>query len=178
MNGIVVNLVKFCIWWWSILYHHHPIVSYRTPLATHYEDSSPFVEALFRYRDKYVDKSLLIREFEEHSGEMIIMSRPRGWGKSTNSDMLKKFYEIEMDAKKDERLTIDQRINRALFAGGRFTYKNRTETLKPLLVSDYPGTMRQQGHHPVVWLDAGRVGGRNYTELEESLRVAIDHKSF
>lgn len=49
--------------------------------------------------DVFVDKSLMIKELLEDSGEVILITRPRRWGKSLNMDMLRKFFEIEVDAK-------------------------------------------------------------------------------
>ena len=45
----------------------------------------------------FVDKSLLIKDVLEDSGEVILITRPRRWGKSLNMDMVRRFLEIEVD---------------------------------------------------------------------------------
>jgi hypothetical protein len=47
--------------------------------------------------DVFVDKSLMIKELLEDSGEVILITRPRRWGKSINIDMIRRFFEIEID---------------------------------------------------------------------------------
>jgi len=45
--------------------------------------------------DVFVDKSLMIQELLEDNGKVILITRPRRWGKSLNMNMLQKFFEIE-----------------------------------------------------------------------------------
>ncbi|KAG8324991.1 hypothetical protein J6590_078298 [Homalodisca vitripennis] len=67
--------------------------------------------------DAFVDKSLMIKEFLEDSGDVILITRPRRWGKSLNMDMLRKFFEIEVD-EKGNPLPEEDRVNHKLFIGG------------------------------------------------------------
>ena len=39
-------------------------------------------------RDLFVDTSLFIKEFLEDSAKVVLVIRPRRWGKSLNMDML------------------------------------------------------------------------------------------
>ncbi|MEL6412959.1 MAG: AAA family ATPase, partial [Bacteroidota bacterium] len=39
----------------------------------------------------FVDKSLFIKEFLLNSGEALLITRPRRWGKSLNMNMLGRF---------------------------------------------------------------------------------------
>lgn len=48
-------------------------------------------ETLLLNSDIFVDKSLMIKELLEDSGEVILITRPRRWGKSLNMNMLQKF---------------------------------------------------------------------------------------
>ena len=48
--------------------------------------------------DLFVDKSLLIKEFLEDSAKVVLVTRPRRWGKSLNMDMPRRFLAIEVDA--------------------------------------------------------------------------------
>ena len=46
----------------------------------------------------FVDKSMFIKEFlAASSGKVVLITRPRRWGKSLNMDMLKRFLSIEVD---------------------------------------------------------------------------------
>ena len=55
-------------------------------LKTSYLESGLFVD----------NKSLFIKEFLEDSAKVVLVTRPRSWGKSL--DMLGRFLEIEVDA--------------------------------------------------------------------------------
>ena len=67
--------------------------------------------------DLFVDKSLFIKEFIENSGDVLLITRPRRWGKSLNMDMLKSFLEIEVDVN-GNRIEAKDCRNRKLFFGG------------------------------------------------------------
>ncbi len=67
--------------------------------------------------DIFVDKSLLVKEIIENSGDVVLIIRPRRWGKSLNMDMVEKFFSIEVDAAGNP-LPYDQRVNNKLFTGG------------------------------------------------------------
>ena len=47
--------------------------------------------------DVFVDKSLFIKDIIDDSVETMLITRPRRWGKTLNMDMLKTFFEIEVD---------------------------------------------------------------------------------
>ena len=64
----------------------------------------------------FVDKSLLIKEVIEDSASVILITRPRRWGKSLNMDMIEKFLAIEVD-QQGNPLPQEQRINNKLFIG-------------------------------------------------------------
>ena len=46
----------------------------------------------------FVDKSLFIKEFLEDNSDVVLLTRPRRWGKSLNMDMLGRFLAIQVDA--------------------------------------------------------------------------------
>ena len=47
--------------------------------------------------DVFIDKTLLIKEILDRGEEATLILRPRRWGKSLALDMLKTFFEIEVD---------------------------------------------------------------------------------
>ena len=52
--------------------------------------------------DVFVDKSMFIKAFlAASSGEVVLIARPRRWGKSLNMDMLRRFITIEVNEQGD-----------------------------------------------------------------------------
>jgi len=47
----------------------------------------------------FIDKSLLIREFIENSSEIMLIPRPRRFGKTLNMSMIKYFFDIREESK-------------------------------------------------------------------------------
>jgi Predicted AAA-ATPase len=55
--------------------------------------------------DIHVDKTLFIKEIiDSGSSNNILITRPRRWGKTLNLDMLKSFFEIDIDEKRKLRI--------------------------------------------------------------------------
>ncbi|MGK5094755.1 AAA family ATPase, partial [Deltaproteobacteria bacterium TL4] len=74
----------------------------------------------------YVDKSLLIQEVLECGDKVLLLPRPRRFGKTLNLSMLRYFFEKTEPA------------NTALFAG--------------LAIERHPELMARQGQYPVIYL--------------------------
>ena len=45
----------------------------------------------------YIDKSLFVRDMLQDSSGVLLITRPRRWGKFSNMSLLKTFLEIEVD---------------------------------------------------------------------------------
>ncbi|MEO1301369.1 MAG: AAA family ATPase, partial [Bacteroidota bacterium] len=128
--------------------------------------------------DVFVDKSLFIKEFlQDSSGEVILITRPRRWGKSMNMDMLKRFLALEVD-EQGAPLPQEQCRNHKLFVGGEIVVGPKTGKVKrlaplkiaqqyPDLVSDY------QGQYPVISIGFKDVTGDSYQEIEEAVKLQI-----
>ena len=126
----------------------------------------------------FVDKSLFIKEFlEESGGEVVLITRPRRWGKSLNMDMLRCFLSIEVD-QQGVPLPQEQCLHHKLFAGGEVVIGPQTGRIKqlaplkiaqqcPELVKDY------QGQYPVISLGFKDVKGSSYEQIEEGIRHQI-----
>ena len=120
----------------------------------------------------FVDKSMFIKEFlKARSGEVVLITRPRRWGKSLNMDMLKRFLAIEVD-EQGAPLPQEESLNHKLFVGGEVLIKPHTGKVKqlaplkiaqqcPELVTEY------QGQYPVISLGLKDVTGSDYQEIEE-----------
>ncbi|WP_341748761.1 AAA family ATPase [Candidatus Tisiphia endosymbiont of Sialis lutaria] len=123
--------------------------------------------------DVFVDKSLMIQELLEDNGKVILITRPRRWGKSLNMNMLQKFFEIEVD-KRGTPLPEEDRVNRILFTGGEINLGIKGKrTLEPLKINGNEYAMTQQGQFPVILLNLKDVKGSSYQEIELGIKDQI-----
>ena len=122
----------------------------------------------------FVDKSMFIKEFlEASSGKVVLITRPRRWGKSLNMDMLKRFLSIEVD-EQGAPIPQEESLNRKLFVGGEVKLDlGETKLLKPLKISHDPASMKYQGKFPVISLGLKEVTGSSYQEIEDNLKKQI-----
>lgn len=88
----------------------------------------------------YVDKSLLIKEIIEDDSKVILLPRPRRFGKTLNMTMLRYFFEISQHDVRD------------LFSG--------------LIISRHPEIMEYAGNCPVIYLTFKDF---KFTSWEDSL---------
>ena len=122
----------------------------------------------------FVDKSMFIKEFLEESGDKVVLiTRPRRWGKSLNMDMLKRFLSIEVD-EQGAPIPQEESLNRKLFVGGEVKLDlGENKLLKPLKISHDPASMKYQGKFPVISLGLKDVTGSSYQKIEEKLKIQI-----
>ncbi|MDN3030738.1 MAG: AAA family ATPase [Candidatus Tisiphia sp.] len=130
-------------------------------------------ETLLLNSDVFVDKSLMIKELLEDSGEVILITRPRRWGKSLNMNMLQKFFEIEVD-ERGMPLPEEDRVNNKLFTGGTVDLGIKGKrALEPLKINGNEYAMIQQGQFPVILLNLKDVKGSNYQEIENGIKNQV-----
>ena len=124
--------------------------------------------------DVFVDKSMFIKEFlEASSGKVVLIARPRRWGKSLNMDMLKCFLTLEVN-EQGKLLPQEKSLNRKLFVGGEVELDSGdTKLLKPLKISSDPASMKYQGKFPVISLGLKDVKGSSCQEIEEDVKKQI-----
>ncbi|WP_341755682.1 AAA family ATPase [Candidatus Tisiphia endosymbiont of Ptychoptera albimana] len=123
--------------------------------------------------DVFVDKSLMIKELLEDSGKVILITRPRRWGKSLNIDMIRRFFEIEVD-EKGKPLPLEQKINNKLFLGGTVDLGfDETRELKSLKIADIASSMKRQGQYPVISISFKDVKGSNYQDIENGIKEQV-----
>ncbi len=123
--------------------------------------------------DIFVDKSLMILEVLQDSGKVILITRPRRWGKSLNMDMLREFFEIEVD-ERGVPLLPQQRVNNKLFVGGEVDLGIKgVRWLKPLKISGNEYTMAHQGNFPVISINFKDVRGSDYHEIESGIKGQV-----
>ncbi|WP_341748756.1 AAA family ATPase [Candidatus Tisiphia endosymbiont of Sialis lutaria] len=123
--------------------------------------------------DVFVDKSLMIKELLEDSGKVILITRPRRWGKSLNMNMLQKFFEIEVD-ERGTPLPEEDRVNSKLFTGGTVDLGfDETKELKSLKIVHDASSMKRQGQFPVISINFKDVKGSNYQEIENGIKNQV-----
>ncbi len=135
--------------------------------------------------DVFVDKSLMIKELLEDSGKVILITRPRRWGKSLNMDMIRRFFEIEVD-ERGKPLPEEDRVNHKLFIGGEIDLglaSGKKRLLKPLQITQYSDIISDyQGQFPVIYINFKDVKGSSYQEIESGIRInitnAYDHHKY
>ena len=126
----------------------------------------------------FVDKSMFIKEFlEASSGEVVLITRPRRWGKSLNMDMLKRFLSIEVD-EQGAPIPQEESMNRKLFVGGEVVIGPRTGKVKQLaplkIAQQCPDIVTEyQGQYPVISLGLKNVTGSSYQKIEDKLKKYI-----
>lgn len=144
------------------------------PLSKH-----DFYSRLISQQHLYVDKTLMIKNYLQHnSSSVLLIRRPRKWGKSMNLEMLKRFLEIELDATTGNPLAEDKRVNKKLFVGGRVQLEdsNKTVRIKPSYLSKLGYTMSFQGTFPVIYLDFEQISSNGvYNEIEYLVKNKIDY---
>ncbi|MDN3030187.1 MAG: AAA family ATPase [Candidatus Tisiphia sp.] len=123
--------------------------------------------------DIFVDKSLMIKELLEDSGKVTLITRPRRWGKSLNMDMVRRFFEIEVD-EQGRVLPQEQKVNYKLFTGGEVDLGfDETKELKPLKIANVANSMKRQGQFPVILISFKGVRGSSYEEIEVGIKSQI-----
>ncbi len=98
----------------------------------------------------YVDKSLLIREVINDGADVIVLTRPRRFGKTINLSMLQHFLSAEVDGK----------LTKALFEG--------------LKIENHPQTIQEhQGQYPVISLSFKDVKRDNFSKCLEKVSSVL-----
>ena len=121
---------------------------------------------------------MFIKEFlEASSGKVVLITRPRRWGKSLNMDMLKRFLSIAVD-EQGAPIPQEESLNRKLFVGGEVVIGPRTGKVKQLaplkIAQQCPDiVIEYQGQYPVISLGLKDVTGSSYQEIENGLRDQI-----
>lgn len=131
---------------------------------------------LVLYNNILVDKSLFIKEVLDDSGKIILITRPRRWGKTLNMDMLRRFLEIEID-EQGNPLPEEERVNRKLFCGGEIDLglaSGKKKVLARLKIADYPDPIvDSQGQFPVVFITFKSIDGEDYQSIEDRAKEQI-----
>ena len=129
----------------------------------------------------YVDKSLFIKDILHDNHQVLLITRPRRWGKSSNMSLLKTFLEIEVD-KEGNPLSEETKTNPVYFIGGIIGKGIEKQTLSPLKITqqayysdekEYASTMNKRGKYPVIMINFKDLSASSYENLLEGLKLKL-----
>lgn len=101
----------------------------------------------------FVDKTLFIKDFLGSSGKVLLITRPRRWGKTLVLSMLQHFLSLEVEG---------------LPTKGLFNNLKITDFLKTDL-----NCQKYFGTHPVILINFKDIGGDNYAEIKTTIMDSI-----
>lgn len=110
----------------------------------------------------FVDKSLLIKEFLNGAGKVVLITYPRRWGKTINMDMIKTFLELEVDAQ-GNILPENEKKNTDIFANGKWVGSKKSPLniwYEQKIVDEY------FGKYPVISISFKGVRGNSYVDIK------------
>jgi hypothetical protein len=123
--------------------------------------------------DVFVDKSIFIKEIIDSKEDAILITKPRRWGKTSNLDMLKTFFAIEVD---DKGVININSTNKILFTGGyindgakQLTQLNIARVNNGSYIDEY------FGKYPVIFITLKDVTGNSLAEIKSKLAESISH---
>ncbi|XP_065208842.1 uncharacterized protein LOC135837455 [Planococcus citri] len=156
----------------SISYRKEPL-NRSDPIA---RNASSFVE-LVENSDVFVDKSLLLKTIFECSHAAILVTAPKGWGKSTNLDMIKTFVQLPYDHEGNELHPVGASNSFKFFSEGEMMWHadKYGKLQNPLLVSAYDEFICDHlGKYPVVKVEMKRMAfGSTYQEVLDNVKVYL-----
>ena len=131
----------------------HPTILYPTKEKNSIVGLESILTEIITRDQKYVDKSLFIKEIIDMQSESrIIITRPRRWGKILNMSLLYEFLSMNVD---DEGNMQERNKAYDLFATGQ--YKNsrgETKFIEKLKITEINDGeyLKYQGQFPFIWI--------------------------
>lgn len=107
-----------------------------------YSDFKDLLEGQYTY----VDKTLFVKEILDSSEKVILLTRPRRWGKTMGMSMLNYFLRLEVDEEGNE---VENYANRSLFDNLEIAKTDKID---------------EQGRHPVIFITLKDVEGSTYPQ--------------
>jgi len=135
--------------------------------------------------DVFVDKTLFIKKIIDSNQRAILITYPKGWGKTLNLDMLKTFFELESKECRHKQAIINDDFWSSKISWLWRTKDNTEETnnhvncnrdiFKHLLINsdDYSQYMKYQGKHPVILISFKDIIGDSLVVIEEKLKDRV-----
>lgn len=113
----------------------------------------------------FVDKTKLLQYFIEEN-HLPLATLPRNFGKSTNLDMVRRFFQITVDDQTGQRIAKNVTRNWKLFT-------NKSLNLK--IARDRPFIDEHLGEYPVIYLSFSDIQGTTVDEIMDSIGKQIIH---
>ncbi len=131
-----------------------------------------------------VDKTFFIQQVIDNSQKSILITYPKGWGKTLNLKMLKVFFELENeDCRQEKSVTMDNSWFSNFFwfwkkSDLEIIDKNITcnkDIFKPLFIYSVNSGhyMKYQGSYPVIYVNLKNVIGNSIVTVKERLKDLI-----
>ena len=132
----------------------------------------------------FVDKTSFIQQVIDNSQKSILITYPRGWGKTLNLNMLKVFFELEnADCRREKSVTMDNSWFSNFFwfwkkSDLEIIDKNITcnkDIFEPLFINSVNSGhyMKYQGSYPVIYISLKDVIGNSFVNVEKRLKYLI-----
>ncbi|KAG4082652.1 hypothetical protein H8356DRAFT_1284300 [Neocallimastix lanati (nom. inval.)] len=117
----------------------------------------------FKCKYFYIDKSLLIKEFLQDDSEIVCVTRPSGFGKTTNLTMLRYFFEMSYENIKENEF---QNLRNKKYFENLLISKEKED--------DQTYLDKYQGKYPVIYIDFSSA-----FKIEKTFEATIESfKSF
>lgn len=145
-----------------------------TPIAI---DAHTFTD-LIKNGNIFIDKSMMIKELlypHENSTKFRLITRPKGWGKSVMLDLLRIFFEKEMNPSTEAPVPLEKSRAYRLFELGEVVMENgEVRKLKKLpLISKYSTIIKEHmGQYPVLYANFSGLRAKTANEF----RTAVAHR--
>jgi len=105
----------------------------------------------------YIDKSMLIKEMLEDSSRVVLLPRPRRFGKTLNMTMLRYFLEKPLEEHKDY-------------------FPDNSYLFKGLAIEQEEELMKYQGKYPVIYLTFKGVKSSDYTSAYKDVVMLVSEE--
>lgn len=144
----------------------------------HYHTISKTANTTFPYfvyeSDAFVDKSLLMRALMKDSGKVFVVTCPRRWGKSLNLNMIKTFFEIQVDDNGNQILPTPLTENYNLFVYGKSFKKENVKKFNPFLIAQHKHFIHNYlGKYPIIYLTFKDTFCVKFKNPVDDVRTAI-----
>ncbi|ORY05404.1 hypothetical protein LY90DRAFT_519339 [Neocallimastix californiae] len=117
----------------------------------------------FKCKYFYIDKSLLIKEFLQDGSKIVCITRPSGYGKTTNLTMLRYFFEMNYENIKENEF---QNLQNKKYFENLLISKEKED--------DQTYLDKYQGKYPVIYIDFSSA-----FKIEKTFEATIESfKSF
>lgn len=109
--------------------------------------------------DLFVDKTLLIHEIIQDASEVLLITRPRRWGKTLNMSMLQYFFtpNIKIDGSLDQELQ-----------------HQKSQILSKLKISSQAETIEKYfGKYPTIFISFADIRASTFEEMQRAISSLI-----